>query len=173
LCCNGTLFPRLAVTIDERELLREKGVFFQKEPGELRMRLPCNYLGQEGQCTCYEVRPDVCRKYRCDLLKSVDAGITPMTQAVEIVREAKALCDKAREACNRAIVAGGGTQPDAKEEIDELMDRIELMVKMNAPIPEPLLALAKYRYRCHLDFIRMYLVRHHYSGMKFPYESGR
>jgi len=169
LCCDGTLFSRLEVTPEEQEKLRERGSFYVKEQGQLRMRLGCNYLGGDGACQCYDDRPKICRNYRCDLLRSVDAGITTMEHAVAIAGEARALRDKSIAASRAAIVAGNGTVT-GEEAVDTLMERVEQLLELSAPIPAPAVALAKYRYRCLVEWLRLHIRHKHRSSDRFAWE---
>lgn len=86
LCCNGSIFARVPVTEEEQARLPDDlGVFHRN--GNLRMRLPCSRLGEDGACTCYELRPDVCRSYNCKLANRVAANEIAEPQALEIIAE--------------------------------------------------------------------------------------
>lgn len=160
LCCDGSLFNRVAVKPEEKERLQEKGRFYTKSNGEIRMRLGCHYLADNGQCECYKQRPRKCRTYQCELLKSVEAGIIPMQDAVSIVQEARMLRDKSNEASHAAIRAGGGSIAGT-ENVNELIRQVEELLNLSAPIPAPAVALAKYRYRCFVHWIRLYIKSDH------------
>ncbi|MEI7970496.1 MAG: YkgJ family cysteine cluster protein [Betaproteobacteria bacterium] len=144
-CCDGALFSRLEVTPEEQEKLRERGSFYAKEQGQLRTRLGCSYLGGDGACQCHDDRPKICRNYRCDLLRSVDAGITTLEHAVAIVGEARALRDKSIAASRAAILAGNGAVT-GEAAVDTLMERVEQLLELSAPILPPAVAVAQYRY---------------------------
>lgn len=32
-------------------------------------RFPCRFLSEQGHCTVYQIRPEICRDYQCDHLK--------------------------------------------------------------------------------------------------------
>lgn len=40
-------------------------------------------------CAVYAARPEKCRRFRCELLKKVDANEVPLSEAIERVAEAK------------------------------------------------------------------------------------
>jgi len=160
LCCDGTLFDRVAVSPEEKERTKGKAQFYTKSNGEIRMRLRCAYLGGDGLCECYQQRPEKCQGYRCELLKSVEAGFTSMQHAIAIAQEAKMLRDKSKEASQTAIEAGGGNVK-AKEDVDALIRQIEEQLNLSAPIPAPAVALAKYRYRCFVEWIRLHIKSDH------------
>jgi Fe-S-cluster containining protein len=158
LCCDGTLYPRLGVTDEERDRLAEKGEFFYKSNGELRMRLGCNYLGNDGACQCYSVRPEICRTYRCDLLKSVDAGYTSMVEANEIAQEGRALRDKARKAIVDALVSADIQPKNPNDGVVHLIDQLNLAQRLAAPISMSAFDVAKYRYESLSAFIRQFML---------------
>jgi len=101
LCCNGSLFTRLAIRPDEANRLSGQVEVFTRGD-DLRMRLPCPQLGKNGACGCYQQRPDTCRSYRCQLLKRVERGAVPDADARSIVSEIQALQDRAKSAAIRA-----------------------------------------------------------------------
>jgi hypothetical protein len=160
LCCDGTLFNRVEVSSKEKDRLQDKGRFYTKSNGEIRMRLGCQYLGTDGLCECYQKRPRKCRSYQCELLRSVEAGITPMPEAISIVQEARVLRDKSKAACEAAIRAGGGSI-SGEENVDGLIKQVEEQLNLSAPIPAPAVALAKYRYRSFVHWIRLYIKSDH------------
>ncbi|TLP68969.1 YkgJ family cysteine cluster protein [Parasedimentitalea maritima] len=97
LCCNGTLFSRLAISQQEADRLEgDIEVFTRNE--KLRMRLPCPQLGNDGACGCYLQRPKTCRTYRCQLLKRNERGAIPNADALAIVKDLHAMQDKAKSA---------------------------------------------------------------------------
>ena len=92
LCCDGTLFSWFGLEHDEdATALEGAGIVIGPSVEELRRaRQPCAALRCEG-CSVYADRPRVCRKYRCKLLKRVEAGEEDMARAGEIVANAKRL----------------------------------------------------------------------------------
>ena len=91
LCCSGLLFSRASVHAEEIEGLAAVGIRVQRyhEKGDA-FPLPC-VAHRNGCCSVYESRPEVCRKYRCELLKDVDAGRTSLAKAHEVVATTKGL----------------------------------------------------------------------------------
>lgn len=53
------------------------------------MRQPCPCLGKDGACTCYDIRPEVCRTYHCKLSKKVEAGELEKARAQAVIKEIK------------------------------------------------------------------------------------
>lgn len=130
ICCDGTLYGRLAVTEEEIERLDNRGEFFTKPDGSLRMRLGCTHLGRNGACQVYEDRPGICRTYRCRLLKRVDAGQTPEAHAVEIIREIRAAEANTRARISHALgqeafANNTGTIHDAIERLEDAQTESE------------------------------------------------
>jgi len=101
LCCNGTLFARLEISQDEADQLDGQVEVFTRDD-DLRMRLPCRQLGNDGACGCYHKRPGICRSYRCQLLKRNERGAISDQDALTIVSEIHALQEKARSSARRA-----------------------------------------------------------------------
>ena len=86
------------------------------------MRLGCSHLAGDGACKVYEHRPSVCSKYRCKLLKQVDAGEVEAAQAVSIVRDIRSI-----EAMTRARASMAMGEDPAKEatgSIHEVVERL-------------------------------------------------
>ena len=92
LCCDGTLFSHLT-TLDETDLgmpLRMLGVEIIVEADPPVFALPCPAVA-EGRCTIYEKRFDICRSFRCALLRSYQAGEIDGDQARSKVERAHEL----------------------------------------------------------------------------------
>lgn len=73
LCCNGTLYLRAKVTPGEEPRLLEHGLELTGDAEKPYFFLPCKYESC-GRCTIYEKRFDICRSFRCALLRSYQAG---------------------------------------------------------------------------------------------------
>ena len=91
MCCNGALFARAKVKDDEED--RRLGTLdfsLVDLDGKRHFRQPCSY---EKSCSCsiYQTRPDVCRAFRCKLLKKHDAGEIDSADAREKIAKAKNL----------------------------------------------------------------------------------
>ena len=88
LCCDGTLFPHANLLPGEKGHLPEKieQNYFRIKDKEC-FRLPCKYF--DGKCTIYtDERANVCRTYRCQLLKDLADNKVTDQDAQEIVRQA-------------------------------------------------------------------------------------
>jgi hypothetical protein len=84
LCCDGTLFDAVPLTDAEAKS-------FAPAPGQTesnRAAQPCRFL--EGTCCgIYNDRFKACRRFRCELLKKLDAGGISLDEASALVVEAK------------------------------------------------------------------------------------
>ena len=87
LCCTGTLHVRAVVTPGEESRLLEYGLELVTHKERTHFRLPCRYQSC-GQCTIYEDRFDICRSFRCGLLRRYQAGEIDIAEAREKVERA-------------------------------------------------------------------------------------
>jgi hypothetical protein len=77
--------------------------------GEKRFfRQPCPRFSC-GSCTIYFKRPQVCRRYRCELLKSLEAGEIPEADARDKIATAKGLIGAVRAIDPTAVTPGERT----------------------------------------------------------------
>jgi uncharacterized protein len=104
LCCTGVLFDWVPVTKDEEPTLRRIGLPMESHDQELRFPQPCSKF-EEGLCRIYADRPLSCRHFRCELLKRVDGGDLSVTEADQIVAEAKGMIERLRAAIERELGA--------------------------------------------------------------------
>ena len=92
-CCDGTLFDQAVCGPgDTTDALIAIGLtpVNASPDGSTGFRLPCLHF--IGLCSIYaSPRPWACGAFRCRLLRSVKRGKYTVTQALEIVRETKAL----------------------------------------------------------------------------------
>lgn len=98
LCCDGTIFSDVTLeSEDSRDDLVATGLTFRiHSDGSERFDLPCLcHVG--GPCVIYAQRPSRCRRFRCDLLKAVEAGGIAPAEARNVVRQALDLRDGFRE----------------------------------------------------------------------------
>ena len=64
LCCDGTLFRHVAISLAERAELVSLGIGVGEKKQHEVMWLPCGKL--EGKCcSIYEARPGGCRRFVC------------------------------------------------------------------------------------------------------------
>ena len=86
LCCDGTLFRRVALDPGESTRLGTR-VRLSEDDGSLVQ--PCRALSGK-KCGVYEDRPSVCRKFRCLALEQLEAGDLTSDEAHEMIHEALA-----------------------------------------------------------------------------------
>lgn len=64
--------------------LVQLGLHPERSGEKLSFPLPCAAY-REGCCAVYEARPQVCRRYRCELLKNVESGWIAPDVAEDVV----------------------------------------------------------------------------------------
>ena len=96
LCCDGTLFDHGVVAKGEEPRLLRHGMELVTRGDKKVFMQPCRSASC-GQCTNYQDRFDVCRSFRCRLLKRYQAGEVTLAEAratvgkaVELVAAVKA-----------------------------------------------------------------------------------
>ena len=92
LCCTGHLFSWAKLRPSELDPAETLGMIVSRsDPGQRGFSQPCPLW--HGQCTIYELPqyPHVCRAYKCKLLKQMIAGQAPLTDALEVIDQAKGL----------------------------------------------------------------------------------
>jgi len=121
MCCNGTLYWMAKVTPGEEARIMGEGLELTEDKGATYFKLPCHHE-QCGQCTIYETRFDICRSFRCRLLRAYQAGEVDLVEArnrveiaLKLVQAVKANDPDAANAFNRrAIRAGLAEAPDGE-----------------------------------------------------------
>ena len=89
LCCTGALHNHASLESDELGFAESLGL--EVMPGEKpRFALPCPRL-TGTLCSIYQSRPQVCSRYKCQLLQDVESGKTGFGTAVETIQHAKTL----------------------------------------------------------------------------------
>ena len=96
LCCDGTLHGRTTVREDDEQAVVACGLTVGEENHKRFFEQPCPRFSC-GECSVYQSRPVVCRTYRCELLRAVDAGRTTETEALNRIATAKMLVAAVRE----------------------------------------------------------------------------
>ncbi len=97
LCCMGAIHNAAVLDEDEVAAAREIGLPVLDRPGRPLFALPCPKL--EGtRCTIFGRRPRVCGRYRCQLLRDVDAGEMSVDTALGHVEQAKTMLAQVRSA---------------------------------------------------------------------------
>jgi Fe-S-cluster containining protein len=119
-CCDGALFGHVPVHDDEAAALPAPLVAVERAGKKTRLAFlqPCAAF--RAQCTVYDARPKVCRTYRCELLKAVEAGERTLEEAHAIVaRVQERRTDIERrvgepfELAKRSLVLNAGRDVDA------------------------------------------------------------
>ena len=101
LCCDGTLFFSVGLKPDEVESAERNGLSPRPSDSGDEFRQPCPCLDGTA-CRIYRERPASCRRFRCELLKSVETGDQSVGDAQAIIAEARRL----REVADRFCTAG-------------------------------------------------------------------
>lgn len=87
LCCNGTLYSRAKAAPGEEPTLLAHGLTLMQADDRTYFQLPCHHESC-GRCTIYQERFDVCRSFRCALLRSYHAGTIDGDEAARTVSHA-------------------------------------------------------------------------------------
>ena len=95
MCCNGTLYWMAKVTPGEEERIQSYGLELTEEKGRTYFQLPCQHE-RCGSCTIYQDRFDICRSFRCQLLRRYQAGDVPLEEARRRVETALKLVEAVR-----------------------------------------------------------------------------
>ena len=96
MCCDGAMYKNVEVGEgDQRELLATAGLVLAIKDDATRFTQPCPaFVG--GCCSIYEARPDVCRNYRCLLLRRHEAGEASYDDAAALIAKTTAQRDRVR-----------------------------------------------------------------------------
>jgi uncharacterized protein len=108
LCCTGALHNYAVLEPGEIPFARTLGLTLRTE-GKPGFALPCPRL-VGSKCSIYLDRPNVCGRYKCQLLESVEAGATAFESAIDRVAIAKGLAAKVA-----AAMPAGMTLPEARQ----------------------------------------------------------
>jgi hypothetical protein len=90
LCCDGTLHGRTTVRADDERNVAAAGLTIEEEGPKRFFRQPCPRFSC-GSCSIYAQRPQVCRTYRCALLKKLESRKISESEARERIATAKRL----------------------------------------------------------------------------------
>src|SRR4249919_386734 len=90
LCCDGTLHGKTTVKPGDEPAVIACGLEIGGEGQRRFFTQPCPRFSC-GKCSVYPDRPEVCRTYRCALLKDLEAGAIGETDARETIAVAKSL----------------------------------------------------------------------------------
>jgi hypothetical protein len=97
MCCDGTLYSRAKVAPGEGPRIEAHGLQLTQAEDRTYFRLPCLHE-RCGACTIYETRFEVCRTFRCALLRRYGAGEVSLEEANAQVARAKHLLAEATAA---------------------------------------------------------------------------
>ena len=95
LCCDGTIFEHAVVTPGEEPRLLAHGMKLAVRKERTVFLQPCRYASC-GHCLNYEDRFDICRSFRCELLKRYESGEIDPSEARATIHEALELVSKVR-----------------------------------------------------------------------------
>jgi uncharacterized protein len=109
LCCDGTLHGHTRVWEADEQAVAAVGLDVVEQDGNRIFRQPCPHFSC-GACRVYQDRPPVCARYRCALLKSVDAGQISEEDARERIETALNLVSAVRGAALEAITPADRSQ---------------------------------------------------------------
>lgn len=91
ICCDGTLHPNARVRPGDEEGVLAAGLeIIVQDDGKQAFPLPCPHV-RCGSCSIYAARPNVCRTYRCALLKGAEAGEVSVDDARRLIGRAHSL----------------------------------------------------------------------------------
>lgn len=131
MCCDGTLFSEVSVRpYDDAAILITKGLTIRPHGEERVFDLPCTEF-TAGRCGIYDCRPEVCRSYRCQLLRRVERGEITAADAQTLINEAKVLRDRVRTGF-QGVVSSADLMP-VSELGRQLRDLIEADVDSGHP----------------------------------------
>lgn len=89
LCCDGSLLAEVELERDaEATRAIALGLRVDEESDEPVMMLPCSGLCGT-RCSVYAHRPRTCRTYECRLLIEARAGQVSVSEALEVIEEAR------------------------------------------------------------------------------------
>jgi Fe-S-cluster containining protein len=121
LCCDGTLFTHVALTVPEAERLKGR-VELQSNDAAGVLRQPCSAL--DGcACTVYAERPKGCARFVCFLGQALIDKEVGLEEAARTVAQAQAL----RDVINR-LVPGPGTPIGGARQYEERGPDAEIAV---------------------------------------------
>src|SRR4029453_1372248 len=109
LCCTGALHDYASLVPGETSFAA--GLGLKVTEGEKpSFALPCPRL-VGCACSIYPTRPQVCGKYKCQLLLDVEGGLTDLAEAMDKVRHAKNLVEEVEK-----LLPPGTTLPQARKQ---------------------------------------------------------
>lgn len=108
MCCNGTLFNSARLAAHEQPIQPGDGLKLTRIKGQTYFIQPCAYESC-GRCTIYERRFEVCRAFKCKLLRRYESREIDFAEAQATVGKALEL-RAAVSASDPAAVSHGERQ---------------------------------------------------------------
>ncbi len=133
ICCDGTLF-RTAALLDSDDtvpLESAKVTLVTRPSGERAISLPCSAF-KEKCCSIYDVRPHICRAYKCQLLQGYEAGDVSYEDASDLIAATLALRDLVKPVLVRLLAV------DERAALEELFRLMLARFEMGSPFARPL-----------------------------------
>ncbi|MEN9800517.1 MAG: hypothetical protein RL653_4214 [Pseudomonadota bacterium] len=97
LCCNGTLYSYVTLVPDDMPRLEKyTQLRFIERNHQQTFDEGCVLHTGTG-CGAYDDRPDTCRRYSCGVLRAVAADELTEHEALQVIREARALVENVKE----------------------------------------------------------------------------
>ena len=95
LCCDGTLFRHVEISVPERERLVQLGIGVGQKSKHEVMWLPCGKLNGKC-CSIYEARPGGCQRFVCALGKRLESRELDLGVAMAHVKDMQARVEALR-----------------------------------------------------------------------------
>jgi Fe-S-cluster containining protein len=97
MCCDGTLFNYVTLNSDDLpRLTKYPHLKIELRSQQESFGEPCILHTGKG-CSAYDDRPDTCRRYVCEVLRSANREELTEDEAVGLIREARALVENVKE----------------------------------------------------------------------------
>ena len=120
LCCDGTFISGVPLKPDDEVApLKAVGINIVSDNDLTVLKLPCA-AHKNCTCTVYANRPQVCRTYKCKLLKKFERDDISQQSALEIINKVKSLKNEMN-----ALAFAASTTAQSGEEIILLMKRCQ------------------------------------------------
>jgi uncharacterized protein len=118
LCCDGTMFSSVQLkSDDEITSLKAVGTKIYSDNHANMLKLPCA-AHKNGTCTVYANRPQICRTYKCELLKTFEREEISHEAALRIINKVVSLKNEVN-----ALALAASINTQSKEEVTLLQKR--------------------------------------------------
>jgi len=133
ICCDGTLFRTAALldSDDTAPLESARVTLVTRPSGERAISLPCTAF-RDQCCSIYDVRPHICRAYKCQLLQGYEAGDVSYEDASGLISATLALRDRVKPVLVRLLAV------DERAALEELFRLLLARFEMGSPFARPL-----------------------------------